>query len=72
MASHPVTAPDGSIDSSVRHTRENVVSLSGSPEWRDWLHRLSEHCRANTTTMIDQAIVRHAHAVGFHEPPPRR
>ncbi|QDV34053.1 hypothetical protein [Tautonia plasticadhaerens] len=51
---------------------ENAISLRGTREWRDWLRRLSDHCRTTGATVIDQALAKYARDVGFDEPPPRR
>ena len=57
-------APEG-----VKH---NVLSIRGTTEWRDWLNRLSEHCRLKSPDVIDRALIVYAKQEGFTEPPPKR
>lgn len=49
----------------------NVVSMRGTPEWREWLGRLSEKCRATPSGLIDRALAELAKREGFEEPPRR-
>jgi hypothetical protein len=49
----------------------NVVSMRGRPEWRDWLGRLAEKCRATPSALIDRALAELAKREEFEEPPPR-
>jgi predicted transcriptional regulator len=49
----------------------NVVSMRGQPEWREWLGRLAEKCRATPSGVIDRALAELAKREGFEEPPPR-
>ena len=52
--------------------KHNVLSIRGATEWRDWLNRLSDHCRLKTADVIDQALVVYAKQEGFNEPAPKR
>lgn len=52
--------------------RQMILSVRGTPEWRDWLNRLAEHNRVKTADAIDHALVAWARATGFIEPPPKR
>ncbi len=52
--------------------KPNVLSIRGSTEWRDWLNRLSEHCRLKAADVIDRALIVYAQKEGFDEPAPRR
>jgi hypothetical protein len=49
----------------------NIVSMRGSREWRAWLDRLAEHCRATPSALIDRALAELARREGFEEPPRR-
>jgi|GEM_PF-1192536 len=50
----------------------NVLSIRGSTEWRDWLNRLSDHCRLKSADVVDRALIVYAKQEGFTEPPPKR
>lgn len=52
--------------------KQNVLSIRGTAEWRDWLGRLSDHCRLRSADVIDRALIAYARAEGFAEPAPRR
>jgi hypothetical protein len=49
----------------------NIISMRGSPEWRAWLTRLAEKCRATPSALIDRALAELARREGFEEPPRR-
>ncbi len=49
-----------------------VLTVRGSPEWKEWLGRLSKHCRMSTAVCVDQALMEFAKMRGFIEPPPER
>lgn len=51
----------------------NIVSIRGSKEWREWIHRFRACSRTGSTAdLIDQALVELAKTKGFDEPPPPR
>ena len=52
--------------------RGMILSVRGTPEWRDWLNRLAEHNRVKVADAIDHAVVAWARQTGFTEPPPKR
>jgi hypothetical protein len=52
--------------------RPLVLSMRGNPEWKEWLDRLSKHCRMSTAVCVDQAVMEFAKMRGFSEPPPER
>ena len=54
-----------------RALRADVVSMRGTPEWRQWLNRLAEHCRNTPSATIDRALAELARREGFEGPPPR-
>lgn len=47
-------------------------TLKTSPEWHDWLKRLSDHCRRPIALTVELSLEDYAKAVGFEESPPRR
>jgi hypothetical protein len=49
----------------------NIISMRGSREWRAWLDRLAEACRATPSALIDRALAELARREGFEEPPRR-
>lgn len=52
--------------------KQNVLSIRGTAEWRDWLGRLSDHSRLKAADVIDRALILYAKQEGFTEPPPKR
>jgi hypothetical protein len=49
----------------------SVIGMRGTPQWRAWLGRLAEHCRATPSATIDRALAELARREGFEEPPKR-
>jgi hypothetical protein len=49
-----------------------IVSIRVAPEYRDWLDRLADFERVNTSDLFDRAMTRYAREVGFKEAAPRR
>ena len=49
-----------------------VLSVRGSPAWRDWVGRLADHNRSKVADMVDDALVAWAKSSGFSEEPPKR
>ena len=49
----------------------NVISMRGTPQWRAWLGKLAERCRATPSALIDRALTELARREGFEEPPRR-
>jgi len=49
-----------------------AVAIKGSPEWKEWVERLADHCRCDVSALVDQALTEHARRNGFAEVPPRR
>jgi hypothetical protein len=52
--------------------RQHAVVVKGTPEWKAWVERGSEHCRGTVSVIVDQALVRYFKEMGFDEPPPPR
>ena len=48
-----------------------VVSIKGSPAWKEWLDALAEYCRMPKAVLIDVALTEFAARSGFEPPPPR-
>jgi hypothetical protein len=49
-----------------------AITIRGSKQWRAWLERGAEHCRTDTSKLMDIAVAHYLKAQGFDEPPPRR
>jgi hypothetical protein len=49
-----------------------AITIRGSKEWRDWVERGSEHCRTDSSKLIDIALAFYLKAQGFNEPAPKR
>jgi hypothetical protein len=49
-----------------------ALTLKGTPEWKAWVERASEHCRDTVSGLVDKAVAEYVKARGFEEPPPRR
>jgi hypothetical protein len=50
-----------------------ILSVRGSEEWREWVHRFCDYCRLKSASdLIDQALAEHAKHLGFPDPPPKR
>lgn len=52
--------------------RRQILSIRGTPAWRDWIDRLAHHCRLDRAKLIDIALYEKAKRSGFEEPPPER
>lgn len=52
--------------------RATVLTIRGTPEWREWLDRASRHCRMSASTLVDLAVAKFVREQGFSEPPPDR
>jgi hypothetical protein len=48
-----------------------VLTIKGTPEWREWLDRFAESQGTTPTDLIDRIITREARRTKF-EPPPSR
>jgi len=49
-----------------------AITVRGSKEWRAWLERGAEHCRTDTSKLLDIAAAHYLKSQGFDEPPPKR
>ena len=49
-----------------------VVSLKGTPEWRDWLQEGAEQCRTDVAKLMDAAVIEYLVKRGFTKSPPKR
>ena len=49
-----------------------VVSLKGTPEWREWLRDGAKHCRTDAAKLLDAAVIEYLSKRGFTDPPPKR
>ncbi len=52
--------------------RPTVLTVKGTPEWKEWLAKLAKHCRMKTAVVVDLALIDFAKKQGFDEPPPER
>ena len=52
--------------------RPVALIIKGNEPWKSWVERLADHCRVNVSSVVDQALARHAKAEGFKESPPER
>lgn len=48
------------------------VLIQCSPQWREWLRRLTDHDRCSATVIIERALNSYAKEIGFEERAPRR
>lgn len=55
-----------------RDRPKNIFVLHGTVAFREWVHRLADYNRTNAASLVDQALVHYARAIGFDEPAPRR
>jgi hypothetical protein len=49
-----------------------AVTIKGSPQWKQWIDGLAEHCRLDVAKVIDVAVVRYAEAEGYAPKAPQR
>lgn len=49
-----------------------MLTIRGSKEWRAWLERGANHCRIDSSKLVDIAVARYLKSQGFEEPPPKR
>ena len=52
-------------------SRETVVSLRGSPEWKSWLDGFAGHCRLGLADTIEQSLLSYARHREYGVPPKR-
>lgn len=55
----------------VTRTREQILSMRGYPEFKEWLSEFAHFKRTDMVAVIDQALVAYAKAEGFKAPPDR-
>lgn len=55
-----------------KEVRAMVLGIRGTIAWRKWLERAANHCRMNSSTLVDVAVSQYVKAQGFDEPPPPR
>lgn len=48
------------------------IAFRASAEYAAWVEKLAAVNRSTVAGLIDQALVRHANAIGFPEAPPER
>lgn len=53
-------------------SRSIVVSMKGTPEFRDWLNELAEFDRSTAVQIMEKGAVLYAKQVGFEKPAPKR
>jgi hypothetical protein len=51
--------------------RAIALTIRARPEWKEWLGRFAQHCRAEMAEVVDDALETYAKTKGF-EPPPKR
>jgi hypothetical protein len=61
---------EGSSPASDRKTI--AVTIKGSPEWKEWIEGLAEHCRLDVAKVIDLAVVDFAKSEGYERKAPQR
>jgi hypothetical protein len=49
-----------------------AVTIKGSPEWKEWIDGLADHCRLDVAKVIDLAVVRYAETEGYNRKAPQR
>lgn len=52
-------------------TRETVVALKGTADWKAWLDDFADHCRLGLADTIEQALLQYAQTREFRLPPKR-
>jgi hypothetical protein len=52
--------------------RAVVISVKGTPEFRDWLTELADFDRATSVQTLEKALVYYARHIGFKKDAPRR
>lgn len=53
-------------------TRNTVLTIKGTEEWKAWLNGLCDHVRIPASTIVDLALVRYAKEVGYTREAPKR
>lgn len=66
----PKKKPSDLRPASIR--QPTAITIRGSKEWRSWLERGAEHCRTDTSKLLDIAAAHYLKSQGFDEPPPKR
>ena len=51
--------------------RATVISLKGTPEWKEWLDGFADHCRLGAADTIEQALIVYAKEREYPPPPNR-
>lgn len=49
-----------------------AVTIKGSPEWKDWIDGLADHCRLDVAKVIDRAVIEYAKTEGYDRKAPQR
>jgi hypothetical protein len=66
----PPKKPKGRPQEPVR--RLTVLTIKGTPAWKEWLEGFGRHLRAPLSTVVDQALVRYAKETGYKPEAPER
>lgn len=65
-----MSADTGSEEKS-RFSRAGSVTITGNPEWREWIQDLAASERTTVAGLLDRLAVQHAKQIGFRAAPPR-
>ena len=52
-------------------SRETVLAMKGSPEWKAWLDAFAGHCRLGLADTIEQSLLHYARQRDYGVPPKR-
>ena len=52
-------------------SRDTVVAMKGSTEWKAWLDGFADHCRLGLADTIEQSLLWYAKEREFRVPPKR-
>ena len=56
---------------SKKSTRSDL-SIRSSDDFTDWVYNLADDQRVPMATLVEQALVHYANAIGYDEPAPQR
>jgi len=66
-----IPAPQEPQPAPMTGSKNNILSIRGTPEWRAWLESFANECRVTPTALLDLAVAEKAARQGFKQPPPR-
>lgn len=53
-------------------TRDGYIRMRMTPDFKDWIEELADHCQLTMTSTITRALIAHAKREGFAKPAPKR